>query len=65
MTRFYWRVRAAWARWRTRKNPRPSTDEILRRIGVRGFCTCDFDPSYSGGLCDVCGLPESDDSARS
>lgn len=26
-------------------------------------CTCDFDPSYSGGLCDVCGLPEAPSSS--
>ena len=28
----YWRLRAKWARWRTRRSPRPSTDELLRRI---------------------------------
>lgn len=30
--RLYWRLRAAWARWQTRHNPRPSTDQLLRRI---------------------------------
>lgn len=22
------------------------------------FCLCDFDSSFTGGLCDVCGLPD-------
>jgi hypothetical protein len=24
-------------------------------------CECDFDPSFTGGLCDVCGRPEERD----
>lgn len=29
MKRRYWWLRAAWARWRTRNNPRPSLDDLL------------------------------------
>lgn len=32
------------------------------RRGVRdggwAYCNCDFDPSFTGGLCDNCGRPE-------
>ena len=52
-------------------NPRPGREHV-RRSTCEDFdvmrdgtvivhplvCRCDFDPSYSGGLCDWCGCPE-------
>lgn len=36
----------------------PAYQRWLALVDPAETCTCDFDSSFSGGLCDVCGRPE-------